>query len=476
MKKLLNLLIITFTLLLTQTSFAEIFARPPQYVLIAYDGSLNIDVWKETLAFAKKNNIKYTYFISGVYFLLDSNHMDYVEPTKGPGHSAIGFAGDSKSDLIARVNYVNQAYDAGHSIGSHVNGHFDGTDWKLPHWELEFNEFNHLLFNVFTQNGFNPPQPTNPFHFKPEQIIGFRSPLLATNPSLYETLRKNKFVYDTSQTNSMDYWPHNNNGVWNFPLAEVRIYGTGKQTLSMDYNFYFVQSGGKPDLKNAELYRKEMYDTYMAYFRTNYYGNRAPIHIGHHFSKWNGGAYSNALADFTKSVCHMPEVKCVSYQTLLQFMNSITPEQRNAYQEGNFQKLPIPEENKEEYKKDIAAVAPIDVHFVMKKISDEEIEVSIHGKHAGLFPKNADYVWKVNDKEIYRSHEPRIKISALPKMSHDSKLTAALSHRGKELLKTSHMMSPDAIEDFILLGEDLERRAGLGDMPEAHDEWKYIRH
>jgi hypothetical protein len=61
-------------------------------------------------------------------------------------------------------------------------------------------------------------------------------------------------------------------------------------------------------------------------------------------------------------------------------------------------------------------------------------------------------------------------------MSQDSKLTAALSHRGKELLKTSHMMSPDAIEDLILLGEDLERRAGLGDMPEAHDEWKYIRH
>ena len=84
----------------------------------------------------------------------------------------------------------------------------------------------------------------------------------------------------------MDYWPQKINGIWNFPLADLRIYDTGKPTLSMDYNFYYSQSGGKPDLKNAGKFREEMFNTYLAYFETNYYGNRAPIHIGHHFSKF----------------------------------------------------------------------------------------------------------------------------------------------------------------------------------------------
>src|SRR6185436_137482 len=94
---------------------------------------------------------------------------------------------------------------------------------------------------------------------------------------------------------------------------------------------------------NAGRYQKQMIDTYRAYFKNNYYGNRAPVHIGHHFSKWNGGAYWSAMKMFANEVCGRPEVKCATYKELVQFMESLTPEKRAAYQHGAFQKLPRPE-------------------------------------------------------------------------------------------------------------------------------------
>ena len=452
----------------TLTVWAAPQPRPPQFVLLAFDGSLNLSMWDETLKFAKTNNVKLTYFLSGVYFLLDSNKKDYIEPTKGAGISAIGFAGDSKKDLIARVDYVNKAYDSGHTIGSHANGHFDQSLWTMSEWELEFQEFSHLIFDVYTQKGFGPiPNlPKNPYHFSPDQISGFRAPLLATNSGLYQILRKNKFQFDTSQTDEMDYWPVKTRELWNFPLAEVRIYGTGKPTLSMDYNFYYTQSGGNPDLKNAEVYRNQMYQTYMGYFYTNYYGNRAPVHIGHHFSQWNGGAYWRALLDFTKTVCKMPEVKCVSYHSLLKFMNSLSPEQIAEYQLGNFPKLPIPPKAK----KDILAVAPIDVHFNMQQISEQELALNITGKDAHLFPKDSLYIWKLDNKEIFRSTKPKINFSRITKRQKIdiAKLTALLEFKGTELLRTSHIINVDDETGFSLDLEDLEKRSSLGDLPEAH--------
>lgn len=459
-----SFIIFFFTFLTITNSFAVPVARPPQYVLLAFDGSLNLDMWNETLTFAKKNKVKLSYFLSGVYFLLDSNRLDYIEPSKGFGKSAIGFAGDSITNLVNRVAYVNKAYDEGHAIGSHANGHFDGTTWSLPQWDLEFKEFNHLIFGVFTQNGFDPLSTYNPYHFPVEQIVGFRAPLLATNSNMYKVLRKNKFAYDTSQTAPMNYWPESTDGLWNFPLAELRIFDTGKKTLSMDYNFYFSQSGGNPDVANADKYRDEMLKTYMGYFYTNYYGNRAPIHIGHHFSKWNNGAYWLAFGDFVKAVCRKPEVKCVSYQSLLKYMVSLKPGVREEYQKGNFPKLLIPNSNI----KDMEAVAPIDVSFLMKKINEEELEISLQGKDVNRFPKNSDYVWKLNDKKIFQSKNSKIKISNIPKIERDSKLSAILLYKGRELLKTSHMISSDNIEGFILSNEDLEKRASLGDLPEAH--------
>lgn len=459
------ILYIFFTISFSSFAAVPTVARPPQYILLAYDGSLNLDMWNDTLSFAKKNNIKLSYFLSGVYFLLDSNRKDYIEPTRGAGISAIGFGGDSKANLLARVNYVNKAFLNGHTIGSHANGHFEGETWPLEAWDLEFQEFNHLIFDVFNQKGMETHFFINPYRFNPNQIVGFRAPLLSTNANLYKVLHKNNFLFDTSQTSSMDYWPHKHENLWNFPLAQLRIYGTGKETLSMDYNFYYVQSGGSPDLAHAEKYRQEMLKTYMGYFATNYYGNRAPIHIGHHFSKWNGGAYWLAFEDFVKAVCTQPEVQCVSYQTLLNFMNSLTPEQISNYQNGNFPKLPIPKAQK----KDIAAVAPIDISFLMKKTKDDKIELSLTGRHAHLFSRDFYYVWLLNNKEFFRSKNSSIKISDIPSFDRNAKLSAVLKFsEEQEMLKTSHMITSSSLEGLSLSSVDLEKRASLGDLPEAH--------
>jgi peptidoglycan/xylan/chitin deacetylase (PgdA/CDA1 family) len=88
---------------------------------------------------------------------------------------------------------LNRAYDEGHTIGSHANGHFDGSKWSTSQWESEFQQFYNLIFNVYNQKGIEIQNYINPFHFNPDQIVGFRSPLLATNKNLYYTLKKNNF-------------------------------------------------------------------------------------------------------------------------------------------------------------------------------------------------------------------------------------------------------------------------------------------
>ena len=466
-KCLLNTFTIFLLLFLIQSNaWSTPVERPPQYVLMAFDGSLNVDMWEETLNFARDNNIKFTYFLSGVYFLLDSNRRDYVEPTKGAGKSAIGFGGDSKEHLILRVADVNRAYDEGNTIGSHANGHFTGLGWNALQWELEFKEFNRLLLDVFNQTGLEQHASLNPYHFPIEEVVGFRAPLLDTNANMYAALRKNKYEFDTSKTAQMDYWPVQTDGLWNFPLAEIRLYDTGRKTLSMDYNLYYSQSNGLPDLKNADKYRQEAFKTYVAYFNHNYYGNRAPINIGHHFSKWNGGAYWLALGDFVRAVCGKPEVKCVSYKSLVNFMNSTPSPLRAEYQKGNFPKLPIPPS----VLNSIAAIAPIDVTLSMKKIGTDEIELSVIGKHANRYLKNSYFVWMLNNKEIYRSTSYKIKISNLPKIISNSKLSAVLKYADKAVLKTTHLLNPNTLSGMTLDSEDLEDRAIHGDLPEDHAE------
>ena len=96
----------------------------------------------------------------------------------------------------------------------------------------------------------------------------------------------------------------------------------------MDYNFYVNQSGAhRAAPAKAAVYADRAYASYMRYFRATYRGNRAPISIGNHFAGWNHGAYENALERFLVSVCNRPEVACVSYRRLADWLDARTASQ-----------------------------------------------------------------------------------------------------------------------------------------------------
>ena len=71
----------------------------------------------------------------------------------------------------------------------------------------------------------------------------------------------------------------------------------------------------------------------------SYRGNRAPFSIGQHFETWNGWAYDNALTRFLLSACRLPEVRCVSFRELADFLDSVPRARLRRYRPGRFPHL-----------------------------------------------------------------------------------------------------------------------------------------
>src|SRR6185437_13068087 len=174
------------------------------------------------------------------------------------------------------------------------------------------------------------------------KVVGFRAPYLATGAGLYAALRHDGFRYDTSGISYPDQWAQKRDGLWRFNLVTLRIHGLGRSVLSMDYNFLVGQSHGHNDPRRAAIFKEQMLATYLDYFRTNYMGNRAPLNIGHHFEALQGGVYNEALKDFARRVCGLPEVRCATYSELADFMDAQTPETIAAWQKGDFPHAPGP--------------------------------------------------------------------------------------------------------------------------------------
>jgi hypothetical protein len=314
----------------------DLTQKPVQFVMLAFDGSKNNAFWQESRDFAKtvkkadgSQAVKFTYFVNPSYYLPDASKSKYCGPM-GCGKSAIGFGG-TEADVTARIRQTAAAAKEGHAIESHAVGHFDGSTWSAAQWSTEFNEFDRLFFT-------NPDGSARAGleAIKSSGMVGFRAPQLGHSPGLFEVLKAKGFTYDTSKINQANYWPEKNNAVWNFPLATLVLKNSGKRTLSMDYNHFMAHSKAVSDSANAAKYRKDVIDTYMGYFNANYAGNRAPIHIGHHFSKWNGGAYWLAMKDFAIAVCSKPDVKCGTYRELVSFMEALPAGKRAELQAGNF--------------------------------------------------------------------------------------------------------------------------------------------
>ena len=446
--------------------------RPPQFVMMAFDGSLNLQFWEESREFAQAmkredKQVSFTYFLSGVYFLNDDVKSQYNAPHHGVGRSAIGFGGSAHS-IAPRVTQVNKAYEEGHEMGSHANGHYDAGQekWTLADWTSEFTQFWNLIFNVFNLNSVKPEAPySQGLLFDKSEIVGFRAPQLGFNSDMFTALKNFGFKYDTSRDSEPDYWPTKSKlGIWNFPLADLVIAGTGKKTLSMDYNFYVAQSSGADDLKNKELYKKQMLETYLKYFQDNYNGNRAPIHIGHHFSKWNGGAYWEAEQDFARQVCGLPEVRCVTYKTYMNWLESLKSQDYQNYREGNFPRTD-----------DRLALtdATIRMTVPLKFVQKENGNISVHATVANDEDlKNYTAQITVNGKVMNRSEVTIKEIRNMTLAGEHAQITAHLMEKstGMEIARSTQKVRNVGTASEYLDADILENRARAGDLPEAHKE------
>ncbi len=462
---------------------AAVHARPPQFVAFAFDGSKSLPFWKESRDFAKAlkaegKSLKYTYFISGVYFLHSGNKSTYNAPAGGPGKSAIGFS-ESRAAIGPRLEQVNAVFRDGHEVASHANGHFDGSSWSYDQWNSEFSQFTKIIFGAYQINElpFSPYFPTGNI-FKQKDVNGFRAPQLGVSTGLWKALENHNFKYDTSKVATMNYWPEKlksplGKGYWNFPLARIQIAGTAKSTLSMDYNFFVSQSGGREDAANSAKYEQQMYESYMRYFQSNYNGNRAPIHIGHHFSKWNGGAYWRAMKRFASTICGMPEVNCGTYQELMGYMESLPPATLAAYRKGNFDRSAVQANFAYELP------APMSVDFDISTRGSTAV-AAIGGADAqDLISRGATVEWRWNgipvaeggtEFDLTQLPIPSTGSSGITLQSVGSQMSAVFKLGGEEIATATRAVGRADRVGYVFSKESLEAMALTGDLPEAHHE------
>jgi hypothetical protein len=311
------------------------YARPPQFVMISFDGSGDAALWRHWRAVGHRTGARFTFFLSGVY-LLDRAHARFYRPPRHrPGSSDIGFS-DSAATVRALVHQINLGYGEGHEIGTHYNGHFCapyggsvGT-WTAADWLHEIAQFHNLLHHA----GVQVPDA---------EIQGGRTPCLEGRLGmLRRALRSDKMSYDASATGLPGTWPARIDGIWSFPLALIKLVGTPWDALSMDYNFYVNQSNASEvSPVRAHVLEQDAYLSYMRYFGANYHGGRAPLEIGNHFATWNHGAYVRALTRFVDTVCVKPEVRCVTYSKLVGWLRDQPQRWLLRDRAGRFAQLPV---------------------------------------------------------------------------------------------------------------------------------------
>jgi peptidoglycan/xylan/chitin deacetylase (PgdA/CDA1 family) len=300
-------------------------ARPPQFVVVSFDGSGGTQLWPYWRTVARKVHAHFTFFVSGVYLLDWAHGKIYHPPRHAPGRSDIGFA--PTPDVVrGTLEQIAGAYREGHEIGTHFNGHFCAPysgnvgEWNAADWRRELEEFDKLLFDANANVGLVPHVE---LPFGPKEIVGERTPCLqGTLPILYRVLARKGFRYDASRVGRLGDWPQRERGLWSVPLVEIPFVGHTFPVVSMDYNFLANQEG------SAATVERETYLSLRRAFRTVYEGNRAPLSIGYHFETWHDWAYDRALTRFLTETCDLPEVRCAGIRELVDWLDLKFPRLR----------------------------------------------------------------------------------------------------------------------------------------------------
>jgi hypothetical protein len=325
-------------------------SRPPQFVVVSFDGAGDVDLWRYWRAVGRRDNAHFTFFLSGVYLLSRAGARLYHPPRRPAGSSDIGFVeaagGATDRAYIAELlDEIAAGRAEGQELGTHYNGHFCGprgvASWTAADWATELDAFNGLLEGALEHNGLghaeaSAPPPT-------ATIVGGRTPCLEGDlRTLRPVLRARGFRYDASQSAPQGDWPVRDGGIWSFPLGILQRAGTPYRNVAMDYSFYVNQSGAVEAAATAEpALEEQVYQSYLGYFRDSYLGDRAPLSIGHHFTTWNHGAYLRALTRLLDGVCRVPEVRCVSFVELAGWLDAQGPERVAAMARGDFARAEV---------------------------------------------------------------------------------------------------------------------------------------
>ncbi|MDF3300681.1 hypothetical protein [Streptomyces tropicalis] len=304
--------------------------KPPQFVVFSWDGAGEDSqkLFSHFRKVAKANNATMTYFLSGVYMLPKEKRDLYHPPQHDVGSSEIGF--NDEQGITDTARQVRLAWLEGNEIGTHFNGHFCGENggvgkWSVDEWKSEIDQAKTFVKTWKTNTGLRNAAPL-PFDYDKE-LIGARTPCLEGQTNFMKAARDLGFRYDTSGVNNQ-VWPKKKYGLWDLSMQLVPFPGHTYEQLTMDYNFMVNQSGtltqGDPD--KFGYWGDQMRDGLLQGFYRAYDGNRAPLVLGNHFESWNGGTYMRAVEDVVKEVCNKPDVRCVSFHQLADWLDAQDPQ------------------------------------------------------------------------------------------------------------------------------------------------------
>jgi hypothetical protein len=303
--------------------------KPPQFVVFSWDGAGEDSrrLFSHVRKVAKENNATMTFFLSGVYLLPEDKRDLYRPPRHAPGSSDIGF--NHTRGIADTVRQLRLAWLEGHEIGTHFNGHFCGPggvgQWSVDEWKSEIEQAKQFVQTWKTTSGLKDLPPL-PFDYGRE-LIGARTPCLEGRENFMKAAAELGFRYDSSGVNNQ-VWPEKRHGLWDLSMQLVPFPGHTFEQLTMDYNFMVNQSGTQTqgDPAHYEHWGNQMRDGLLRGFHRAYDGNRAPLIIGNHFESWNGGTYMRAVEDVVKEVCTKPEVRCVSFHQLVDWLDAQDPQ------------------------------------------------------------------------------------------------------------------------------------------------------
>ncbi|WP_281154881.1 hypothetical protein [Streptomyces sp. HYC2] len=303
--------------------------KPPQFVVFSWDGA-GEDSQKLFSRFrevAKANNATMTYFLSGVHLLPRGKRDLYRPPQHAPGSSEIGFS--DAQGVADTVGQARLAWLEGNEIGTHFNGHFCGPDggvgtWSVDEWKSEIAQAKQFVKTWKSNTGMKNAASL-PFDYEKE-LIGGRTPCLEGQKNFVKAASQLGFRYDSSGVNNQ-VWPRKRDGLWDLSMQLVPFPGQPFEQLAMDYDFMVNQSGTQTqgDPAKFDYWGKQMRDGLLKGFYRAYDGNRAPLVIGNHFESWNGGTYMRAVEDVVKEVCNKPDVRCVSFHQLADWLDAQDP-------------------------------------------------------------------------------------------------------------------------------------------------------